>query len=345
MKMVILIKLALAAFTVTAAGCATRGPEKYVGTWGGVSTKAKDGAMFRLEAGGGGYAATFVGAVPLKWRETDANHLDVRFSCGNGFLTFYDLVYLPRDKALSLLSQKTIHLRDGKVSKEHEFKDMVLSSSNEYTKAMAPLIEYAQKAREFHAKSDKARRPRHSDFITNRISVATWDDLSHLDKNLLGGWSVGLSAAERHVPSITISSWPKDGKGGFSIHGGRLAIGNPEDSCDFENSGQYGVNIPVEAVPPNATPMGEVWDAAAEADTLRRMRDKGWTVKRTVYYEAHFFYGIFRTHYAVQTGDMPADKLLGALRECFGGTLKPPIEVFLWKPKPHEAPPAKSKGT
>lgn len=55
-----------------------------------------------------------------------------------------------------------------------------------------------------------------------------------------------------------------------------------------------------------------------------------------VYYEGHFFYGIFHTSYSVQTDDMPADKLLDAIRECFGDVLKPPLDVALWKPKPND---------
>ncbi len=195
MKVTRLVKIASVAFMVVALGCAARGTEKYIGTWGGGSVKAKGGVMFRLEEGGCGYATTIVGAVPLKWKETNANHLDVRFSCGDGFLRFYDLVYVSSDKSLSLVSQKTIRLRDGKVSNEHEYEDMVLSISSEYTRAMAPLIEYAEKVREFHAKSDKRRRPRPSELITNRVSVATWDEFSRLDKVLLDGWSVGLSVA------------------------------------------------------------------------------------------------------------------------------------------------------
>ena len=146
MKMTRLIQIGVAAFIVAALGCATRDAKKYVGTWGGRSTKAKDGVMIKLEEGGGGYASTYVGAVPLKWRVTNVNHLDVRFGCGDGFLSFYDMVYLPDEKALRLLRQKSIHMMDGKTSKEHSFQDFILLSSNEYSKAMEPMIEYTKKA-------------------------------------------------------------------------------------------------------------------------------------------------------------------------------------------------------
>ncbi len=338
MKMTRLIQIGVAAFMAVALGCATSDAEKYVGTWGGRPAKAKNGVMIKLDEGGGGYATTFVGAVPLKWRETDANHLDVRFSCGDGFLSFYDLVYSPGDKTLKLLSQKTIRFRDGKVSKDHVFQDMVLSCSNEYDKAMAPMIEYTEKARALHAKSDRVRHQRPPELITNRMSLATWDDLSRLDKALHDGWSVGLSSAKRPMPSISISK-QADGKGAFSIHGGRFTIGNPEDTCDYERFGRHGVSVPVESVPTSASPFGAVWDKVAEADTLRRIRNKGWTVTHTVYYEEHFFYGIFHTRYSVQTGDMPSEKLLESIRECFIDTLKPPLDVVLWKSKPNDVSP------
>ena len=99
MKMTRLIQIGVAAFMAVALGCTTSDTNKYVGTWGGRSTKAKDGVMIKLEEGGGGYASTYVGAVPLKWRVTNVNHLDVRFGCGDGFLSFYDMVYLPDEKA------------------------------------------------------------------------------------------------------------------------------------------------------------------------------------------------------------------------------------------------------
>jgi len=335
MKMTIFIQIGAAAFVTATWGCATSAPEKYVGTWGGRSVKAKGAVMVKLEEGGGGYATTLVGAVPLKWREADANHLDVRFSCGDGFLSFYNLAYSPEDKKLKLLRQKTIRFRDGKVSNDHTFEGMVLSYSNEYGKAMAPMIEYTEKAREIHAKSDKTRRQRLPELITNRMSLATWDDISRLDKNLLDGWSVGLSSAERPIPSISISK-RTDGKIDFTIHAGRFAIGNPEDTCNFERPGRHGISLPVESVPPNAVPFGDVWDEGAETDTIRRIRNMGWKVARSVYYEEHFFYGIFHTRYSIQTGDMPIEKLLDSIRECLGATLKPPIDVFLWRPKPHD---------
>ncbi len=158
MKMATLVKIASSVFMVIALGCATSDTEKYVGTWRGGSAKAKDGVLFKLDEGGGGYAMTYVGAVPLKWREKDATRLDVRFSCGDGFLSSYDLVYSPGDKTLRLMSQKSIRLKDGKVSKERVYEEMVLSRSNEYSKAMVQAIEYAEKAREIHAKSDRKRR-------------------------------------------------------------------------------------------------------------------------------------------------------------------------------------------
>ena len=340
MKMTLLIQIWAAAFI--ALGCTMSDTTKYVGTWVGRSAKAKGGVMVKLDEGGGGYAATFVGATPLKWRETDANHLDVRFGCGDGFLCFYDLVYSPVDKKLKLLRQKTIRFRDGEVSNDHTFEDMVLSCSNEYAKAMAPMIEYTEKAMKIHARSDKTRHQRIPELITNRMSLATWDDISRLDKTLLDGWSVGLSSAECPMPSISISR-RTDGKIDFSIHGGRFAIGNPEDTCNFERLGHHGVSLPVEAVPPDAVPFGAVWKEGAEMDALRRIRNKGWKVVRTVYYEEHFFYGIFRTHYSIQADNMPIEKLFTSIRECFVETVKPPLDVFLWKPKPHAAPTEASK--
>ena len=89
-------------------------------------------------------------------------------------------------------------------------------------------------------------------------------------------------------------------------------------------------------MPQNATPLGTIWDAEADVDTFRRIQGKGRRVDRMVYYEGHFFYGIFHTSYSVQTDDMPADKLLDAIRECFGDVLKPPLDVALWKPKPND---------
>lgn len=336
MKMTRLIQIVVAAFMAVALGCTTRDTNKYVGTWGGRSTKAKDGVMIKLEEGGGGYASTYVGAVPLKWRVTNVNHLDVRFGCGDGFLSFYDMVYLPDEKALRLIRQKSIHMMDGKTSKEHSFQDFILLSSNEYSKAMEPMIEYTKKAMELHAKSDERRHRKPPELMTNLMSSVTWDDVVRLDKALLGGWSVGISAAGSSAPAITIHSRHTNDINGFSIHGGKFVIGNPDDTCDFERPSQHSVFQPGKSVPQNATPLGTIWDAEADVDTFRRIQGKGWRVDRMVYYEGHFFYGIFHTSYSVQTDDMPADKLLDTIRECFGDVLKPPLDVALWKPKPND---------
>ncbi len=40
---------------------------------------------------------------------------------------------------------------------------------------------------------------------------------------------------------------------------------------------------------------------------------------------------------------MPADRVLGTIRECFGGTLMPPLDVFLWKTKTYDDSTGKSK--
>ena len=91
---------------------------------------------------------------------------------------------------------------------------------------------------------------------------------------------------------------------------------------------------PVEAVPSNATPIpGLSWDATIEADTLRRVRDKGWKVGRVVYCNEHSFYATFHTHYIIQTGDMSVDEVVGSLRDCFGEALKPPLKASLRKTK------------
>ena len=83
-----------------ACGCAVDDAGKYVGTWGGRSSKANEGFAFTLNEGGDGYAATFVGAAPLKWRESAPGRLDVRFGCGDGSMTICDLVYSPGERTL-----------------------------------------------------------------------------------------------------------------------------------------------------------------------------------------------------------------------------------------------------
>lgn len=331
--------IAMLFLIVAIMGCATVGTEKYVGTWAGRSAKANDGVMVRLDEGGGGYAATFVGAVPLKWRETDANRLDVRFGCGDGFLFFYDLSYSPEKRTLRLMHEKTVCLRDGNVSNERAFDDMVLCRSNEYAKAMAPSIEHAEKIRAANAKSGGARHHGPSEMITNDMVLATWEDVGQLGKALHDGWSVSFFADGCCIPCVSIHPWPSQGRGSFTIFSGQFVVGDPEDKCDFETPRRHGVCSLIEAVPPSATPFpGATWDAASEADTLGRIRNKGWTPDRVAYYEEHFFYGIFRINYNVQTGDMPVDEVVGSLQECLGGAMKPPFKVHLWKKRPRGKP-------
>lgn len=336
MNMIKSVRVVMPFLAMAVMGCVADDVVKYVGTWGVRSAKAKDSFMVKLDEGGGGYAMSPVGAAPLKWKETDTNRLDIRFSCGDGFLSFYDLAYSPEDQTLRLLHKKSVCLRNGAVSDERTYKDMVLSRSNEYARAMVPLIEYTEKVRKFHAQSNRIRRQKPPEIITNCMVFTSWDDVSQLGKTLQDGWSVSLSDDKNRLPSVSVhyDSGREQGRIGLSIYGGQFAIGNPEDTCDFEFTGRYGVSLPVESVPSNAVPLlGMTWDTASESDTLRRIRDKGWMVNRTVFYTEHFFYVIFRTSYDVQTGDTPADEVLNSLHECFGNALRPPLKVIQWKIK------------
>ena len=308
-------------------GCATGGTARYVGTWLGRSAKAKDGTMVKLDAGGGGYAMTYAGAVPLKWRETDANRLDVRFGCGDGGIMVYDMLYSPECKTLNLLSQKSICFRTGRVSAEQTFDDMVLLCSNEYSQAMAPAIEYTSKALEFHAKEKARQRQGRPEVVTNCMTFASWDEVGRLGSALLDGWSVSLYADTLKQGQIEIT-----------LFGGGFVIGNLDDKSEYEDPGEHGVWIPVEDVPPNATPLpGETSDAEMEADIVRRMREKGWTVNRVVYFEEHFFYGLFHVRHTVKTGGASVDEVVGSLRECLSDVMKPPLTASLWKLKPKDA--------
>lgn len=313
-------------------GCATGGTARYVGTWIGRSAKAKDGTMVKLDAGGVGYAMTYAGAVPLKWRETDANRLDVRFGCGDGGIMVYDMTYSPKSKTLSLLSQKCICFRTGRVSDERTFDDMVLLCSNEYAQAMAPAIEYTNKALVFHAKEKTRQRQSHPEFVTNRMTFASWDEVDRLGNALLDGWSVSLYADNLQNQSVSIRPGGQQCQIEITLFGGWFVIGNPDDKSDYEDPGEHGVWMPVEDVPPNATPLpGKTSDAGIEADIVRRMREKGWTVNRVVYYEEHFFYGLFHVRHTVKTGGASADEVVGSLRECLGEVMKPPLTASLWK--------------
>ena len=319
-------------------GCATGGTARYVGTWLGRSAKAKDGTMVKLDAGGGGYAMTYVGAVPLKWRETDANRLDVRFGCGDGGIMVYDMSYSPECKTLNLLSQKSICFRTGRVSAEQTFDDMVLLCSNEYSQAMAPAIEYTSKALEFHAKEKARQRQSRPEFVTNCMSFASWDEVGRLGSALLDGWSVSLYADTLKKQRVSIKPGGQQGQIEITLFGGGFVIGNLDDKSEYEDPGEHGVWIPVEDVPPNATPLpGETSDAEMEADIVRRMREKGWTVRRVVYYEEHFFHGLFHVRHTVKTGGASVDEVVGSLRECLGDVMKPPLTASLWKLKPKDA--------
>jgi len=70
MKFVTILRIAVSALMLVVLGCATFDSKKYVGAWLGSSAKAKHGVNVRLDDGGVGYAMTYIGAVPLKWRET-----------------------------------------------------------------------------------------------------------------------------------------------------------------------------------------------------------------------------------------------------------------------------------
>ena len=319
-------------------GCATGGTARYVGTWLGRSAKAKDGTMVKLDAGGGGYAMTYVGAVPLKWRETDANRLDVRFGCGDGGIIVYDMSYSPECKTLNLLSQKSICFRTGRVSAEQTFDDMVLLCSNEYSQAMAPAIEYTSKALEFHAKEKARQRQSRPEVVTNCMTFASWDEVGRLGSALLDGWSVSLYADTLKKQRVSIKPGGQQGQIEITLFGGGFVIGNLDDKSEYEDPGEHGVWIPVEDVPPNATPLpGETSDAEMEADIVRRMREKGWTVRRVVYYEEHFFHGLFHVRHTVKTGGASVDEVVESLRECLGDVMKPPLTASLWKLKPKDA--------
>ena len=318
-------------------GCATGGTARYVGTWLGRSAKAKNGTMVKLDAGGGGYAMTYVGAVPLKWRETDANRLDIRFGCGDGGIMVYDMSYSPECKTLNLLSQKSICFRTGRVSAEQTFDDMVLLCSNEYSQAMAPAIEYTSKALEYHAKEKTRQRQSRPEFVTNCMSFASWDEVGRIGNALLDGWSVSLYADTLKKQRVSIKPGGQQGQIEITLFGGGFVIGNLDDKSEYEDPGEHGVWIPVEAVPPNATPLpGETSDAEMEADIVRRMREKGWTVSRVVYYEEHFFHGLFHVRHTVKTGGASVDEVVGSLRECLGEAMKPPLTASLWKLKPKD---------
>lgn len=66
------------------------------------------------------------------------------------------------------------------------------------------------------------------------------------------------------------------------------------------------------------------------------MREKGWTVSRVVYYEEHFFHGLFHVRHTVKTGGASVDEVVGSLRECLGEAMKPPLTASLWKLKPKD---------
>ena len=76
---------------------------------------------------------------------------------------------------------------------------------------------------------------------------------------------------------------------GFSIYGVKFVIGNPDDTCDFEHPSQHSVFQPGKSVPQNATPLGTIWDAEADVDTVRRIQGNCWRMDRMVYYEGYFF--------------------------------------------------------
>ena len=334
MKFVTILRIAVSALMLVVLGCATFGSKKYVGAWLGSSAKAKHGVNVRLDDGGVGYAMTYIGAVPLKWRETDANRLDVRFSCGDGSLFFYDMSYSPEDRTLRLVHEKRVRFRDGRVSGERSFDDMILCRSNEYAKAMAPAIEYAEKVKDFHDKSERERNQGMPEMETNCMVFASWDEVGQICKPLQDGWTVSLSSVSCPKPSVFIDPRGQDGRIEVKILGGQFVIGDPNDKCDFEVARRHNVLSPVEAVPSNATPIpGLSWDATIEADTLRRVRDKGWKVGRAVYCNEHFFYATYHTHYTIQTGDMSVEEVVGSLRDCFGEAMKPPLKASMRKIK------------
>ena len=326
--------LGIATSLCVVVGCVAGSAGKYVGAWCGTSVKDKDGAMVKLDDGGDGYAMTAIGAVPLKWKVTDVNRLDVRFSCGDGTLCIYDMSYSPKDRTLRLLHEKSICFRDGRVSNERSFDDMTLCCSNEYAKAMAPAIEYAEKFKDFHANSERSRNQDSPETVTNHMEFASWDEVGQLCKPLQEGWSVGLFSAGHPKLGVSILPEGRQGQIKIAMPGGRFVIGNPDDKCDYEIARHHGVWLPVETVPSNATLIpGSSWDAAIESDMLRKIRDRGWTLERVAYYDEHFFYAIFAARHAVQVGDASADDVVRSLADCFGQALKPPLNAILWKGK------------
>lgn len=300
--------------------------DECVGLWS--TQNMKNGSAISLEKGGTGQVATCIGLVPLRWSICDDGAISVRYSVGDGFVTYERYETNAASNTLERVSKRTVYLKDGRVEDEDNVRAPLSRYEDvrgDWGKCLSTMREVIEKTRA-EAVKEAAGRPKLEK--QHRVFKSP-SDIREIASLVDAGWSAAIHGSTNGIRIINLyRGLGKAAAFRLSVGGATYINGDDaeEDLWTIKGVGEWTVSIP---------PSAKLKHAGVGEDSLGRFRQAvkklGADIHVENYLTTHMFYVSFwKTHVANVT-NRSAQEVLDVVAGMLEEEATVMVEVDLWR--------------